>query len=156
MPPAHVAVVTRQRGLAAFVEPARFGQGEGGPESQGRRAERAEAEPASFALALGPHPQRTERCPPGFVLGSAAAAPKRHRPPRSAWACSATIRRSAPSGPPIAAERRGAPPVPEQCAAAAGIAEERERPFAVGEARRPAERRAEPLRDFTNRMRSGL
>src|SRR2546425_8961697 len=39
----------------------------------------------------------------------------------------------------------------EPCATAARIAEERQRPFAVHKARRPAERRAEPLRDLTNR-----
>src|SRR2546427_5495245 len=45
----------------------------------------------------------------------------------------------------------------EPCATAARIAEERQRPFGVHKARRPAERRAEPLRDLTyrNALRTG-
>src|SRR6185295_7774055 len=78
---ASIAVVTRQRDLAAFVESARVGQGE-------RMRRNHEA-----------FDQRTPKLRQPIDVRSG------HRPPRSAWACSATSRRSAPNGPPSAAER---------------------------------------------------
>src|SRR5439155_26835914 len=77
---AGIAVIPGQCDLTALVEPPRLGQGE-------RVCRNHEA---------------AEQCAP--KVRQAIAIRNAHPPPRSAWACSVTIRRPAPSAPPIAAE----------------------------------------------------
>ena len=83
---AGIAVVPRQRHLAPLVELARFGHGE----RVGRNHQAAQQCAAKFR--------------PPIALRSA------HPSPRSGSACSATIRRSAPSAPPTAAAPQAARP----------------------------------------------